>query len=437
MAFNKGVPMGRRAVSLLAGVAWLATAGCSEQREVSPAAPLSTLTTTVPACDFESLSPLVTSYFRNNEDFKELVPSLISQMEAAGAWTAVARDRGFDVLALVSRTVANGNGGPVADGSALINGLLACMFNDPAELPTVFPEDFTAAIDPAVHGAFEVRGGANEPLSAPVYARPGLPATFSGVAPPQGVTWPTILSGVPAPSRLLVYGKPGSTSDSYDWKVVPRNATFNPAAIVALCVDPQVNSTSMLQEENVGLLTFEDAYFLDPNTCSPVASLGWNPLQFARRLFGVRALWAATALNPGGLGGSTGGIDSEFQPFDLQAPGPGGEVGGVTLSFTVQPSDTRVNQTIAPAVQVLATSNGVPVGGVQISLIAVDNNGATVILSGTLTQTTPNSGVVTFSDLSLNKPGAYRLVASGTVLGRPAITVNPATSKKFNVRPLQ
>ena len=97
---------------------------------------------------------------------------------------------------------------------------------------------------------------------------------------------------------------------------------------------------------------------------------------------------------------------------------------------------SRVNQTL-PAVQVTATSNGIPVGGVEISLIAVTNNGVPAFLSGTITMTTPNSGVVTFSDLSLNKPGAYHLVASGDVLGRPAITVTGATSLKFNVRPLK
>lgn len=425
--------MGRRTVALLAGMAGLVAAGCSDRRQQIPAAPLGTvIASTTLACDFASLSPLVTSYFRNNSTFRSLATQRIAEMEAAGAGTVVARDKGFNVLGLISLTVKAGNGGPVTDGSALVNGLLACMFNDAAELPAVFPEDFTAAIDPAVHGAFEIRGGFEDPQGV-VYARPGLPATFSGVAPPQGTSWQTVLSGLPAPKRLLLYGRPGSTADSYDWKVVPRNAVFNPPLIVGLCIDPNANTTSMLQEQHVGLLTFADAYFLDPATCSPVAFTHWNPFQFASRLFGVRPLWAATVLNPGGLGGSTGGIGSEFNAHDLQTSSSGGP-GGVILTFTIQPVDVRVNQ-ILPAVQVSATSDGIPVGGVQVSLIAVNNNGIPAFLAGTITQTTPNSGLVTFTDLSLNKSGAYRLIASGVVVGRPAITVTGATSLKFNVRP--
>ena len=76
----------------------------------------------------------------------------------------------------------------------VVNGTIACMFADAADRPITFPEDFTSALDPGVHGAFAVRGGTNDPASDPVYARPGLPSTFSGVAPQSGVTWPATLS---------------------------------------------------------------------------------------------------------------------------------------------------------------------------------------------------------------------------------------------------
>lgn len=44
-------------------------------------------------------------------------------------------------------------------------------------------------------------------------------------------------------------------------------------------------------------------------------------------------------------------------------------------------------------------------------------------------------GTATFSDLSETKPGGYRLVASGSVGGRPAIQVPQVMSVKFNVHP--
>lgn len=423
----------RRQFAWVVGLAGLLAVGCAEGREPLPAAPLAAVSGgEVGVCGFISLSGFMQSYFRNNGAYRELGGVLINQMKAAGAGSTVARDKGFDLLVLVANTVTAGNGGPLADGNAVVNGTIACMFADAADRPITFPEDFTAALDPGVHGAFAVRGGTNDPASDPVYARPGLPLTFSGVAPQSGETWPATLSGNPAPSRLLLYGRPGSDPSSYDWKVVPRSATFVPPVIVGLCIDPNAATTSMLQEEHVGFLSFADAYFLNELTCSPVAFTRWNPLRFASSLLGVRPLWAATVVNPGGLGGSTGGIGSLFSSHDLQASSGG--TGGVVLTFTLEPTDGRADQTLT-AVRVTATSGGTPVGGVQISLAAVTNNGTPVILSGTSTLITPNSGVVTFTDLSINKPGGYHYLATGGVVGRPAITVTGDASIRFNVRP--
>jgi hypothetical protein len=50
--------------------------------------------------------------------------------------------------------------------------------------------------------------------------------------------------------------------------------------------------------------------------------------------------------------------------------------------------------------------------------------------------TTDNSGVATFTGLSVTKTGALVLtVTGGTVNGRAAITVGSATSMKVNVKP--
>jgi hypothetical protein len=381
-------------------------------------------------CDFRSLNQTANRYFGSAE--AKIVRGLISQMQDAGAGTTTARDRGFDVMTHIASNVNAGNT-DVADAAGLTNGLLVCMFTDAADLPATFPEDFTTATNPALHGGYAVRGGATDPLSAPVLSRP-LTAPFSGMAPSGLNTWPGVLSGNPPPARLLVYGMPGSQPQTYEWRVVPRSAVFSLPVVVGLCIDANVSTTSLVNEEHVGLLPFVDAAFLNPATCSPFATQSWS-MQVASRLarwgidvLGPRTLAASGLLNPGGLGGSTGGIGSEFGPQVVNT---------VTLTFVVQPSDVAVNQTITPPVVVQATAFGTstPVPNVIISLAAVDNNGVPAVLQGTLTGTTDSTGTVTFSDLSETKTGGYRLTASGSVIGRPGIAVPAVSSERFNVRP--
>src|SRR5262249_3869931 len=157
----------------------------------------------------------------------------------AGVGTPTAQGIGFDIFVRVGNNVNAGNT-DVTDGGAVVNGLIACMYTSAADRPLVFPEDFSIALDPAQHGAFEVRGGASDP-TGPVFNRPNA-TPFSGVRPLDGGPWTTLLAGNPAPSRVLFYGRPGSTSTSYDWKVVPRSATFaGQGAMVAVCVDATSN----------------------------------------------------------------------------------------------------------------------------------------------------------------------------------------------------
>jgi hypothetical protein len=407
----------------------LAAIGCSDRIQPIPGGPR--MQAAAPpsgplTCDFKALSQLATRYFSGPE--AKAVRDLISQMQTAGAFSLTAKSLGFDAMAHIAANVKAGNT-DVADASSLTNGLLVCMFSSTADLPTTFPEDFTIATNPADSGGYEVRGGTAD-LTGPVLSRP-LTAPFSGVGPSGSNTWPGILSGNPAPARVLVYGEPGPLPLTYEWRVVPRSTEFSPPAIVGVCLDANSNATSLMTESSV-LLPFADAAFLPP--CSGIAMQSWSS-QFASRmarwgigLFGPRALSATTYLNPGGLAGSTGGIHSLFGPQVVQT---------VTLTFTVQPTDVTVTQPITPPVVVSATAVGTttPVPNVTITLVAVNNNGTPALLSGTLTKTTDASGTVTFDDLSESKTGAYTLVASGAVNGRPAIGVPQVTSNRFNVRP--
>ena len=409
----------------------LAAVGCGERSQLLPPGPNMQVVAAAGTCDFKPLTQLVNRYFPGPE--AKVVRTLISQMQGtgAGAFSTTAKDRGFDVMVHIASNVNAGNAN-AADASSLTNGLLACMFSSAAELPATFPEDFTVATSPAQHGGYAVRGGASDPLNAAVFSRP-LTAPFSGIVPSGTNTWPGILSGNPAPSRLLFYGRPGSTTQTYDWKVVPRTTMFSPPAIVGVCVNADSNTTSLLHEEHVGLLPFVDAAFLNPATCSSLASQSWGN-QFASRLarwgldFLARPLSASDFLNPGGLGGSTGGIGSEFGPLVVNT---------ANLTFVVQPSDVSVNQVITPAVQVQATdaTTGTPIPNVSITLSSTNNNGTPAELGGTLTQITGPNGIAIFADLTQAKTGGYLLVANGTVGGRPAINVPAFTSIRFNVRP--
>jgi hypothetical protein len=408
------------------GLFTLMAVGCSERNQ--PVLPTSSMQVAAPVsgitCDFKSLSQFATHYFSPAE--AKVVKGVIGQMQTAGAFTTTAKSLGFDVMTHIAANVSAGNG-DVADASGLTNGLLACMFATAAELPATFPEDFSVATDPAQHGAYEVRGGPADPATAPVFSRP-VTAPFSGVKPTGGHTWVDVLTAVPAPSRILVYGRPGALSQTYDWKIAPANASFAPPLMVGVCIDPFTATTSLLREEHTGLLPFADFAELVPGVCSPVATRSTSlPAQLATRL---RDFFLPSPLgaNPGGLAGTTGGIHSVFGAQVVDT---------VTLTFVTQPSDVNVNQIITPPVRVLATAktSGDAVPNVSVSIGSVDNNGTPALLSGTLTQVTDGAGIATFADLSQVKPGGYAFTATGTVNGRAAIFVVQAQSARFNVRP--
>lgn len=425
--------MGRSASRLLAVAAMAAIAACSVPQDRTPSGPLFATSGSGPlSCSFTTLNQLTNKYFGGAE--AKVVRGILDAMQTAGPTTATGRDRGFDVMVHVAQNIDNGNADS-PDASSLTNNLLVCMYTQAADLPVTFPEDFSVATDPSQHGAYSVRGGATDPLSDPVLSRP-LTAPFSGIGPTGTNTWADVLGGDPSPARILAYGKPGPAPQTYDWKIVPRSATFSPPVMVGVCIDASTATTDLLNEENKGLLPFVDAPFLVPGICSSVASLSapW-PTLFARRLgewgaalFGPRTLSASSVMSPGGLGGSTGGIGSVFGPVRVDT---------VTLTFTVQPTDITVNQFITPAVVVLATKAGTttPVPNVVITLSSMNNNGTPALLTGTLTGTTDASGSVAFANLSETKTGGYLLVATGSVNGRPAIAVPAVNSVRFNVRP--
>ena len=444
--------MQRRLTSTLVLMAAVGVAsGCGDQQQPLPSAPeFHTITNTLSGCDFTHINQLVQSYF-SNVDRRKAVKDLVSAMAAADGvqhFSTTVKGYGFDIMVrldtVVTKNAASDPAGDPGVGSNLVNHLILCMYDPTAEsanYPTTFPEDFTVALDTSTsaHGAFGVRPGSGTDLTdaTPVLSRP-VSAPFSGVGPSSGA-WAATLSSN-APARVLLYGRPGSTSTSYNWKALPRGATFTPPVVVAVCVNSATETTTVLNEDNVTLLPFVDAPFLVPGTCSPTstalldsngpATLARSLIRMGASLFRTRALWAA-ALSPGGLGGTIGGLHSEYGPS---------EIDHVKLAFKQQPTSTTVFTKITPAVTVvdtafLATGVKKSIPNVTITITAVNNNGKTVVLGGLTTKVTDGTGLTTFDGLTLSKSGGYQLVASGAVGGRSAIPVPQAASVKFNIAP--
>jgi hypothetical protein len=163
---------------------------------------------------------------------------------------------------------------------------------------------------------------------------------------------------------------------------------------------------------------------------------------------GTFTVTIALGANPGGgvLGGTlTRTTDpsglATFDDLTVSAPGVGytlvASASGLTsvtsaafdelsaaqkLAFVQGPTSGRTGAVISPpvTVQVVDTS-GKPVGGTFTVTIALGANPGGGVLGGTLTRTTDPSGLATFDDLTISKPGAgYTLVASAS--GLPSVT---------------
>jgi hypothetical protein len=115
-------------------------------------------------------------------------------------------------------------------------------------------------------------------------------------------------------------------------------------------------------------------------------------------------------------------------PVSSVVVGGPGDHNPASIAFTVQPSDTLVNDLIAPAVQVTvsdACTNPEPDIAVAMSL-GTNPGGLGHLLGASPPQTTNGSGVATFSNLSIDHSSSgYTLVASAGSL--------TATSDPFDI----
>jgi len=391
--------------------------GCSEKADGPPTGPeFHTVLSTSSGCDVGHISQLANSFFKQPR--QGVVKDLVDLLATQTPYSAAAKNTGFDIMAQMEGAVNDATSGDPAVGSDLINHLLLCTY-DPApakelaSYPETFPENFTVSLTPtaAAHGAFGERSGASV---SPVLSRPSS-APYTGIAPPTGSTqWGSVVTSTPA--RVIFYGRPATPADpanqTYDWRSIPHNASFNPGILMGFCVDEATHPTTMVLELGVAVLAFADAYFLNPaaaGTCSPDLSLldGTNPFQLAHRLlrFGTglltpRPLMAAI-LSPGGVGTRKTNCCSKVKPTDVPS------TSAATLS-NVSPNRIKVN-TGRFSITATALSGTDPVNGTKVTLSTGVNNGINSFIKTAPVGTPCSQGVPPegITGTGTNLPGQY------------------------------
>jgi hypothetical protein len=421
--------------------------GCSEKAEGPPTGPeFHTILNTSSPCDFQHIGQLANSFFKPPR--QQVVKGLVDTLAAKSLYSVAEKNAGFDIMLAMDSALNVDAPSTVADpaaGSNLINHLLLCMYNPTSEAgayPASFPDTFNVALTASLTGAFAHRTSG----TAPVYARSATSTFgFSGIAPLSpgwGVT------GTPA--RVVFYGRPATTGTSvdpltYDWRTIPHNASFNPEIIVAVCVDAQAtgNTTLMLNEQGVAVLSFVDAGFLPPPACSSsnTALLGGNrPFQLARgliglgsRLFTPTPLMAAV-LNPGGVGGTSKRCCSKVGVKPVPS-----------VSATLSNVKNRIQANIERFSLLVTAKAGTDfVNGTKFTLSTTVNSGTNtsvrVALPGTpcsqgavpegITGTGTNSaGTYLFTNLCFTNTGNVYIVGTANVEGRDDTPVTAKSNK--------
>ncbi len=440
----------------------LALAACGEQQTpesvAGPSLARNNAPTNPAACDPSSLNSLITGYFQGNSanPIKTLKDAMV-----ASPGTTTARDKGFAILDSIGARSRRLTVDTDA-GSALAKGVIKCMFDATSFAPP-FPTDaiynFAPALDAVAGGGFYTRGagtGGSGPVQGAVPGDPD-PDVLSGVNPPTGSTWSSILAGnTGSEGRVLIYGYPVTPDPLvYEWATIPPAAVFDPGAVVAVC-DGADAATSMIHESTIGVLAYTSA---TPICAAPLSVVikdtGWGPRALAARL--ARAV--VTAVQPQPLQAAmaksgTGGTATTFKSKFSKKP-----VTLVPLTFTIKPPAViGLGQTVSAEVRATTTVDGVTTGvnGVCVYLKGANNNGQGTALVGShdsrclqiaemvdaFTSTKGSAaGFASFS-FKVTKNGGLVLTATATddngsaigVVGRNGQTFTSPTSKS-NVKP--
>ncbi len=446
--------MGCRRPLLFCAALVLAASACSEQDQHQPAAisgpGMASAKPQRDSCDYSALNSLITSYFTGGS--QSAILSLKQSMSAFQPNTEEARDLGFIIMDSIGSASRQG---PVnaAAGAQLTLGLIRCMF-DASEIS--YPADpataFTAALSNAAGGAYYVRGDTNSGRTATVLAAmdpPGSPdGNLSGLAPPSGSSWQSILAASGAEGRALIYGFPvGMSPLVYEWATVPNGVEFSPSVSVAVCDNS--GGTFMVHETNVGVLAFEGGNTICGSTIETTVALragGWGSRTLAMRLadlFLPEPL-QATALGKLGSGGTATTFKSKFSTQSVD---------NITLKFQAgsTPKTMFISQ-MPYDITVRATTGNDGVNGVCVTLSGSNNNGQPTALAQTPTSpaacNTPpgavslitksnDDGIAGYAafELTVTKTGGLTITASSPgAVGINGQTVTPDFFKT-NVKP--
>jgi len=433
--------------------------GCSEKAEGPPTGPnFHTGLTKSSGCDLQHVGQLANSYFKPPR--QQTVKDYVDALAASTLYSFAAKDNGFNIMQQMDaalNTDVPTTAGDGSVGSDLINHLLLCMYNpsnapnnpDLGAYPASFPDTFTVALTPSATGAFAHRASG----TSPVYARSATSSFgFSAIAPDG--TWGIAAPNVNTPSRVVLYGRPATTTTggvtsfdpkTYDWRTLPHNATFNPDIVIAVC-ENATNNTLMLNEVGVAVLAFQDAGFLAPPACSSSSTAlleGNQPFQLASRLigFGSHLLsptpLMAAVLNPGGVGGRSSKCCSKVGFTDVPS---------VNVSLSTVPSVIQVNAPPAQRFSLTVTTrsaNGDLVNGSNVTLTTSTNNGTGTFIrsaatgscsSGVIPQgVTSGAGTVELKNLCFTSTGNVFIIATATAQRGTISTTGK--SNKINVKP--
>jgi len=425
-----------------------------------------------------SLGNAINGYFTSSADRKTASDFATAMQTAFGTAPApnydAAQPSGFDLLSFVGRTSRTaGAGSSPGAGAVVVQQALQCMFNISLNVggdfngwPTDDHWDFTTALTKDVGGTFYVRGGPAPHLDAtdPVVANDpsrgtGTAGNISVMAPQTAGTWDGSLHN--PSNRVLIYGEPtvdvNNVPDGYDWKLVPRGTTFDPAIVVELCPAANTvdgNAADMVFQANVGVLGFATEDFCGTSASLASAGKSSGALALLRQLtrsagalFVPEPLQATVALS--GTGSLVSGAKGD--KFSIK------NVPAVELTMTISNLKPRVKVntgdlgTITVKVQTPLPAPQSPVGGVTVTLSAVNNNGftrvgeivgqscvapvapqttlATIGQDGTTAETT-----VSWNHGCITKTGIVSVVANSKAQGRSG-GIGTISSPKFNVIP--
>jgi hypothetical protein len=432
--------------ALVAAVAF--AAACSDDSPtLSPPDGPSFVRTSPNACTFNgnpSLTGAIIDYFTVNAE-KDSANTYATAIQTAfnSAPTpnfTAAREPGFNLLKFVGKVARAGHGSSTTDGAAVVRQTIQCMYDVPAATgvgeafegwPTSGQFDFKSALEFADGGAFSVRGDAfKDDDTAPVVAQvsgfnPEEDGNVSAVGPGSDPKWSTTLD-----QRVLIYGNlfrtaPDAEPTGYDWKLMPRDATFDPNGIVALCsgLGIEFGGSDMIFQAGVAVLAYVDATTL----CgSPVVALQGRSLLQRMSRFALRAVtpepaFAATLLATGG--GGLGGAKSDV--FTITP------VTNVTLEwFQKPPSVMRVGQSYTAIVGASTLVDGAKtyVNGACLYITGSNNNGTGTALNGSkdceAPSTTQVSAATTFRTPPKTDPGFAKFTIIPTKTGGLSLTVS-------------